>query len=77
MKKVSKKDNYNLHQCMHLLNTLIAGKKLDGKKLRTDKLLEYKISLVNIDNAINGPHIKILNKVLKGKPKKKVKKKNS
>lgn len=75
MKKITNKDVYNLHQCMHLLNHLMAGKKLDGKKLRQDKLLEYKLSLVNIDEAMNGPLVKLKNKILNSKPKKKVKKK--
>jgi hypothetical protein len=70
MKKITNKDVYNLHQCMHLLNTLLAGKKLDGNKLRQDKLLEYKISLANINKYLAN-----ISNTIDSKPKKKVKKK--
>jgi len=70
MKKITNKDVYNLHQCMHLLNILLAGKKLDGNKLRQDKLLEYKISLANINKYLAN-----ISNTIDSKPKKKVKKK--
>ena len=37
MKKITNKDVKNLHQCMHILNDLLAGKKLD---LGLDRKLE-------------------------------------
>ena len=55
---------------MHLLNILLAGKKLDGNKLRQDKLLEYKISLANINKYLAN-----ISNTIDSKPKKKVKKK--
>jgi hypothetical protein len=58
MKKVTNKDIKNLHQCMHILNDLLAGKKLDGKEMKQDLLLEYKVSLSDINAAIENSDIK-------------------
>ena len=38
----------NLHQIQHILNGLIEGKIYDGSKLDTDKLVDYKLSVIKI-----------------------------
>ena len=43
---------YNLHQVQHILNHLIEGKKYDGSKLDTDKLLNYKYAVIKILDQI-------------------------
>lgn len=39
---------FNLHQIQHILNELINGKTLNGSQLNSDKLIEYKISVIKI-----------------------------
>ena len=43
---------YNIHQIQHILNALIGGQVLDGTEIDTDKLIEYKLSLVKILDTI-------------------------
>jgi len=37
---------YNLHQIQHILNDLIKGKTLKGNELNSQKILEYKLSVI-------------------------------
>ena len=43
---------HNLHQIQHILNGLMEGRTYDGKKLDTDKLLNYKFSVIKILDQI-------------------------
>tara|TARA_Y100000996_G_C22190519_1_gene506774 strand:- start:27 stop:302 length:276 start_codon:yes stop_codon:yes gene_type:complete len=43
-----KQMDFNLHQIQHMLNGLIRGCVFDGNKIDTDKLIEYKLSLIKI-----------------------------
>tara|TARA_R100000654_G_scaffold15580_1_gene33179 strand:- start:585 stop:782 length:198 start_codon:yes stop_codon:yes gene_type:complete len=43
---------YNSHQVQHILNRLIAGKVVDGSQIYTDKLIEYKLSLIKMEDKI-------------------------
>ena len=40
---------YNIHQIHHILNALIGGQVVDGTEIDTDKFIEYKLSLVKLE----------------------------